>query len=462
MNDFSPTNVAPAVDPLADDPDKVLAEMNERFAVIKVGGRVRIGLPEHYDPAFDRKHLLIMPVGDFKLELSNRKIWLVDENGKPTPVPLANWWLAHPDRRQYLGGVVCEPGRNFGPDYLNLWQGFTVEPDDAGDPSVILEHLAFLASGSGPAAEEYLINWTARALQSPGLPGDVAVVLRGKKGTAKGAFGHLLHALFGVHAFYASHQRDLAGNFNAHLLNTCFCFADECFFAGNPQHESTLKSLITEPTLRIELKGIDVFQARNHVTLLMASNKDWVVPATADERRFFVLDVPDDHMSNTAYWKRLFAALDNKRAVSAFLYYMLVRDLEDFNHRAVPSTAALDDQKKASFTTEEKWLCDLLARGVALESFQNTSLACVPWQDEIPTDTLFACYEQYYQSHGGARYAMHRVQFGQFLSKYFKKTRPRTPKKSTPRPWCYNFGPLAEARTHFCKIQKVRIDWDEA
>ena len=41
----------------------------------------------------------------------------------------------------------------------------------------------------------------------------------------------------------------------------------------------------------IEPKGIDSFQARNRLKILISSNEDWVVPVTSDERRFFVLEV---------------------------------------------------------------------------------------------------------------------------------------------------------------------------
>ena len=46
---------------------------------------------------------------------------------------------------------------------------------------------------------------------------------------------------------------------------------------------------------------------------------------------------------------------------------MLERDLTDFEVRDVPRTAALDDQKAASFTTEEKWLVDFLDRGSGVD-----------------------------------------------------------------------------------------------
>ena len=49
-----------------------------------------------------------------------------------------------------------------------------------------------------------------------------------------------------------------------------------------------LKGLITEPLLMIEQKGIDPVQWPNRVHVAMAANADWVVPASAGERRYAV------------------------------------------------------------------------------------------------------------------------------------------------------------------------------
>ena len=170
-----------------------------------------------------------------------------------------------------------------------------------------------------------------------------------------------------------------------------------------------------------------------------------------------------------AHWRRFCAASNDERTLGAFLKHLLERDLSGFDIRQVPQTAALDDQKQASFTTEERWLIDLLDKGVSLESYQNTGLEAVPWQAEIPTDSLAAAYETYCYLHGTARYAMHRVQLGAFLAKYYERVRlspPKTgapkagaPKAGAPRPWGYRFGPLNEARARFCEVQTIAVDW---
>ena len=68
-------------------------------------------------------------------------------------------------------------------------------------------------------------------------------------------------------------------------------FADEAFFAGDKQHDGVLKGLITEPTLPIEGKFQNVVEVLNVLHVMIASNSDWIVPASQDERRYCVLDV---------------------------------------------------------------------------------------------------------------------------------------------------------------------------
>ena len=53
---------------------------------------------------------------------------------------------------------------------------------------------------------------------------------------------------------------------------------------------------------------------------------------------------------------------------------------------------------------------------------------------------------------------MHRVQLGQFISKYFERVRLPA-KKNVPRPWAYRFGPIEEARARFCEVQDIDITW---
>src|SRR5215207_9332163 len=118
--------------------------------------------------------------------------------------------------------------------------------------------------------------------------------------------------LFKGHSLHITNSKHLVGNFNAHLVDALFLFLDEAFWAGDKQGEGTLKALITERSIMIEPKGVDSYQMPNRLKILMASNNEWVVPASADERRYFVLDVPATRKGDVDYFRKLAAAIEGE------------------------------------------------------------------------------------------------------------------------------------------------------
>ena len=91
-------------------------------------------------------------------------------------------------------------------------------------------------------------------VQHPAEQGETAVVMRGGEGTGKGTLARALKRILGQHALAISNAKHLTGNFNAHLRDAVFLFADEAFYAGDKQHVGVLKRMITEPNLMIAAK----------------------------------------------------------------------------------------------------------------------------------------------------------------------------------------------------------------
>ena len=98
--------------------------------------------------------------------------------------------------------------------------------------------------------------------------------------------------------------------------------------------------LVSEPTIPIERKGLDLKTVRSCIHLILASNNQWIVPAGVDERRFLVLDVSPVHAQDGAYFEALINQMD-KGGRAAMLYDLLHFDLKTVNLRKVPATAAL-------------------------------------------------------------------------------------------------------------------------
>lgn len=314
-----------------------LDELNEHHAIIaQVGGKFRV-LNEFVDPQTGLDTFTFSTKTDFCNAYAHRWVPVGDNKFKP----LGEWWVKHPSARRYRT-VTFVPEGDAGPDY-NLWRGFSVTPRE-GDCSLFLDHLLNVVCNYRQDDYNYLLDWMARCVQDPGRPGEVAVVLRGDKGTGKSLPISLFGSLFGPHFMAVSKADHLTGKFNGHLATCVVLFADEAFYAGNRAHEATLKTLITERHTMLERKGIDAQPMRNYLHIFMASNNAWVVPASVDERRFFVLDVTDERRGDFDYFKALVAQM-NAGGREALLHFLLDRDISAFNVRNVPQTDALEQQR---------------------------------------------------------------------------------------------------------------------
>jgi hypothetical protein len=169
-----------------------------------------------------------------------------------------------------------------------------------------------------------------------------------------------------------SNPKHLIGAFNGHLLTCCFLFVDEALWPGDKTGDGILKRMVTEPTLTFEPKGISAFPGANKLSIIMASNAEWIVPASDDERRYACFAVSDKYRNNESYFTPLFQQIDGE-GKAAFLHAMLNLDLGDWHPRyGVPQTEALRAQKQESAGPEIQWLWQILEDGELPENQRTT------------------------------------------------------------------------------------------
>lgn len=289
-------------------------------------------------------------------------------------------------------------------------------------------------------------------IQKPHEQGEVAVVMRGGRGTGKGTVGKMLARIFGQHYFHTASQNQVAGRFNAHLRDTVVLFADEAFFAGDKRHEGVLKALITEDYLAIEGKFVNVVQAKNRIHLVMATNEDWAVPSGVDERRFFVLQVSDAKKQDEEYFKVVNDAIRGPE-MAAMLHGLRHYDLSQFRLRSVPQTDALIDQKRLSLGTVEDWLLLFLEEG----QFRDYP----GWPEAVATQELYYDYVDYTRSKS-ARAVQDNV-FSKRVQSIIgaRAVRRRMGIEGTSRSRSLELPPLAECRKRFEAYAGFEMDWPE-
>jgi hypothetical protein len=470
------TEVARAWDKVAVD-NEVIEKFNARYAVVNEAGKAFV-YEQVYDQQLEREILIRITFSDLRKFYQNRRIQVGD-----TMTTEADHWLNSPNRRQYLAGVVFDPTGNAPADCWNLWSGFAVEPRE-GDWSLMRTHIRDVICAGNAGNFEYTLNWTARMFQKPNRPGEVATVLKGLKGVGKGIFFHYLRKAWGQHGVYITNAKHLVGNFNAHLRDCVFLFADEAFFAGDREHESVLKSLITDPVLPIEGKYQNVVNLANMLHVGMASNADWVIPASHDERRYFAQDVSDKHRGDKKYFEAIGAQMDSG-GLAAMIHELLDRDISAFDVGAIPNTDALITQKKLSLDTLDRWLIAVLERGFVWRSRHGLE-QFYKWQEFYATELLDRSHQQWCVQNRVSRPATRELLGKRMTEIYGLSSRPAERSiigeaDSTalldridghvvnsdeliqwrPSARGYQFGCLKDAREAFSQKRGVAGDWGE-
>lgn len=445
--------------------DPMLREMNEKHAVIRnFGGKPRV-IEEVYDEGIQRWRLTKSTFGDIKDGYCNIRVDIgEDAKGNPRYMPLGQWWLQHENRRSFER-ITFAPGVEVSSDVYNMWRGFAVEDLPGDKHQSFLTHVLNNVCSGDENLYEYVLGWLANTVQAPGTPGHTSLVMRGDQGVGKGFFAHTIGHLFGRHYLAISNAQHLTGNFNNHLRDCVILFADEAFYAGDKRHTSVLKTIITEPTLMVEAKGVDGEISRNCLHVIMASNDRWVIPAGMNERRFCVLDVSAGEMQNDGYFKAIADDLEDG-GYENLLHALMSRDLSNFNVRKVPQTDALRDQKIHSLSAEEEWWFNKLTDG-------HISPLTHSWIPTILCHDLIEDYVEYTKKFNVTRRG-NATALGRFLKEACPPSFTRTQSAESviviqadgaeitiDRPYMYVLPDLKACRDWWDEKFGGPYDWDE-
>ena len=420
----------------------LIEELNQKHFVTMIGGKTTV-VNEIHDPAMERNILTYSTPSDFKNFYSNRFITIDDR-----PVPIGQHWFKHPARRQYPG-ITFMPGETS--PYMgnyNLWKGFNVspkafnliEPDNVEGFSIFWDHIINNIANGNDKSAMYVIGWMADMVQHPRKRLGVSLVLRSdEQGTGKGLFAKIFGHLFGKHYLHVTNPRHLTGNFNAHLIDCLLLFADEAFWAGDKSAEGALKTLITEELRAVEIKGKDVFQARNFTRLLIASNKSWVVPSELHDRRFVILDVNPQRKRDTEYFGKMIKQMESG-GYEALLWFLLNLEIKVDLRNCMPNTSAMNDSKVQSMSPVQSFWYECLVEGM-FGSDQN-------WEGPHTKTFIHMLFRE--QSRKNEHFS--KEVFAKELKKLvaLEETRPRKER-------CWRFPPLEECRNHFEEKYGIKI-----
>lgn len=356
VNGIIPSNVVSLED--HDDELKIVNELNKKHIFVNtVGGNSYI-TSKIYNEVTEREELEFLKIDTFKNIYSNRTI--KDSTGKGYAT-IAVFWIGD-SRRLTVDSVIFDPSSNErivkrdDREYLNLWEGFSVE-QKKGDWRLTKKHVYRVLCNSDHVKFKYVMRWLAWLVQNPDKRAEVALVFKGEKGAGKSFLFTQFKKIFGQHGMSISNPNRLTNKFNSHFRSLSFLFCDEVYYPGNKEIEGVIKAIITEEFIDIESKFKEPTTIRNRLHIVMCTNNEWVVPATKDERRYFIENISNMYAKgrlSDARRKKYFVALWNEMEQGgreAMLYDLMNYNLRGWHPREdVPETSELTRQKEMSLT----------------------------------------------------------------------------------------------------------------
>ena len=434
-----------------------LEELQRRFCIIDTHGDIRI---------LDRDQINSACNGNYKGDISfykkfdgelmmKRFLETLPISSKPNVV-IPNFWV-NPltllyDQTAFTPNVTS-------PTTLNYWTGHTISPIANNNYAIIDDYLLKVICNDDSASHWYLVRFLAHMLQFPEEKPGIVPVLIGGQGTGKGVFFQLLKAIWSKTTLLVSDVNAVVGQFNAALERHYVVCMDEALFSGDKKSLDRLKSIVTEPTIRIEEKYQPARSIDSLHRFFAATNHDQFAHVEKDERRFFFLRVSPAHKQDVDYFSRLCDSFSDGQTLEGFVAFLLSLDLAEFNIRERPKTTEYDSQRIKSLDKFERYWNEVLldSNFGADDSFIQED-----WEAEsfISTKDLVRHYKKYYPK--ADKYEPIQTSYiSQAIIRLCPSAKPVRRTSNNKQQRGFDLPDIQTARSEFDKHFNIATNWDE-
>lgn len=294
----------------------------------------------------------------------------------------------------------------------NTWTGLKIDPIFDADISEYEQFLQFKICGGDIEAYNYFLDFFAQMFQQPHILPMVSLVLRGKPGSGKSGIIWLMRQILGLYSTVVDQWDKVTGQYNNHLANKLLIHIDDATWGGYKKDAGTLKNRITSDTIVIDGKYAPIITLNNYARYTITGNDQWTVDKDADDRRFFVIDVPPAS-DQQIYYKAFFEKWKQPKYLSMILGCLLKRDLSNWNPVDIVKKRTIGcDMGEFKRTQLERFIFDLVDSGsisypsnLQLNVANNVnglsvntvkqSLTDKPWPERVNADVIHQSYTKW-------------------------------------------------------------------
>lgn len=283
---------------------------------------------------------------------------------KGNPVSFINKWLGiNPSIRCYKDVDVYPDVENCPKDIYNMWIPFAYEKytepyeKDEEGLAFMLNHLSIICNHE-TSVTDYFIKWTAQMIQYPAVKTNAPVMI-GLEGTGKSSYFKLMKVLLGDDKILETSKPsvDVWGQFNESLQHAFLVNIDELSKKETEGAEGYLKTIITEPTMNINIKGTTKFKIKSFHRIAISSNNYNPVDTKKGDRRKWFTKCSSEKKGDNEYFKKFYSYLKNVNTMRTLYDYLKsIPNLDEFSGIEMPLTEFQQNIQESNRTTEDKWL----------------------------------------------------------------------------------------------------------
>ncbi len=270
---------------------------------------------------------------------------------------------------------VYEPG---GPEFLpdgnyNIWRdaGIGARRDDAL-AQVFLDHVAYLFPDGEQG--ELLLDWLHYVVADVPVKVNFAPLIYGPiQGAGKSYIAEVVTRMLGKPNVGQAESDDLKKEYSGWAENRQLAVIEELMDVGRLEIGNRLKTMITNPDLRIRRMYRDAYTVPNRLNLLAFSNHPDALRLENRDRRWMVLHTPVEPKDD-GYYARLFGLLDDERYIAS-IRWMLQHRTPGFSAKgAAPMTLAKVEMADLARDEVEQYLNERLRDGTTPFDFDLVRL----------------------------------------------------------------------------------------
>jgi hypothetical protein len=273
-----------------------------------------------------------------------------------------DWLRNNKKQRCYEDIGIYPTGLDCPKTHFNLWRNFAMESVTEYTPkkeesNILLHHIKILCNHE-EEVYNYVICWIAQMIQYPAVK-SICVALISKEGAGKGTLLDLLGKMLGEKKILETSNptRDVWGDFNGQMSQAFLVNLNELSKKETQDAEGKIKTLITDPRLTINNKGVNQFPIVSYHRFLVTTNNEEPMNSKKDDRRNLICRSSDEKIGDVEYFTKLRELIEDQDVVkTCYEYFKSIPDMDKFKSIPIPKTEYQNNLKELSVSPIELWL----------------------------------------------------------------------------------------------------------